>query len=204
MNKVVSSPNMIVCQYFQSLRRLCYTIEQHDEHNKEQIQQDAALGVILAVTGVEIFVNVYFRVLVDEETYKHAAPYILNDLKKQLPLEKKVKKWPSAVFGKKLNFGEGVGQLFTNLKILRNKLVHFSSSHETIDLPGHKIQGMADTSIYSSLDTHSAINALEVAEQFICEIFRLSGIGEKEFPHALHLWTGKVPTNKTIGNIRPH
>jgi len=73
MNKVVSSPNMMVWQYFQALRRLCYAIEQHEGHDKETIQQDAALGVILAVTGVEIFLNVYFRILIDEEPYKHAA-----------------------------------------------------------------------------------------------------------------------------------
>jgi hypothetical protein len=109
----------------------------------------------------------------------------------------KIKRWPSAVFGKNLNLGEGIGQLFTNLKILRNKLVHFSSSHETINLRGIRIQCMADTSIYTSLDAHSAVNALEVAEQFICEIFRLRGIDENECPHALHSWTGKVPTNES-------
>lgn len=193
MNKVVSSPNTIVWQYFQALRRLCYAIEQHEDHDKEIIQQDAALGVILAITGVEIFLNVYFRVLVDEEPYKHAAAYILNDLENQVSLEKKIKKWPSTVFGKKLNLGAGVGQLFTNLKTLRNKLVHFSSSHETIELPGFKIQGMADTSIYALLNAKSATNTLEVAEQFICEIFALRGISEQKCPHALHAWTGKVP-----------
>jgi hypothetical protein len=193
MSKVVSTPNMMVCQYFQSLRRLCYAIEQHEDHDKEIIQQDAALGVILAVTGVEIFLNVYFRVLIDEEPYKHAAPCILGDLEKQVSLEKKIKKWPSTVFGKQLNLGAGVGQLFTNIKTLRNRLVHFSSSHEKIELPGFKMQGMADISVYASLNAHSANSALEVAEQFICEIFRLRGISEQECPHALHAWIGKVP-----------
>ena len=194
MNKVLSSPNMMVWQYFQALRRLCYAIEQHTEHDKETIQQDAALGVILAVTGVEIFLNVYFRVLVDEAPYKHAATCVLYDLENQVSLEKKIKKWPEVVFGKKLNFGAGAGQLFTNLKTLRNELVHFSSSHEPIELPGIKIQGMADTSIYSSLTTHTALNALNVSENFICEIFRLRGISEQECPHSLHAWTGRVPT----------
>ena len=183
----------MVWQYFQALRRLCYAIDQRESHDKETIQQDAALGVILAVTGVEIFLNVYFRVLIDEEPFKHAAACILDDLENQVSLEKKVKKWPSTVFGKKLDLGAGVGQSFTNLKTLRNKLVHFSSSHENIELLGFKIQGMADTSIYASLNAQSAISALEVAEQFICEIFGLRGINEQERPHALHAWTGKVP-----------
>ncbi len=185
---------MMVWQYFQALRRLCYAIDQHQDHDKETIQQDAALGVILAVTGVEIFMNVYFRVLVDEAPYKYAAPCIIYDLENQVSLEKKIKKWPEAVFGQKLNFNAGIGQQFTNIKTLRNKLAHFSSSHETIELPGVKIQGMADTSVYASLTAHSAVNALEVAERFICEILRLRGISEQECPHALHAWTGKVPT----------
>ncbi len=183
----------MVWQYFQALRRLCYAIEQHQDHDEETIQQDAALGVILAITGIEIFMNVYFRILVDEAPYKHAAACILDDLENQVSLEKKIKKWPETVFGKKLNLGAGAGQRFTNLKTLRNKLVHFSSSHETRELPGVKIQGMADTSVYASLTAHSAKNALEVAELFICEIFCLRGVSEQECPHALHAWTGKVP-----------
>lgn len=183
----------MVWQYFQALRRLCYSFEQHQDHDKEIIQQDAALGVILAITGVEIFMNVYFRVLIDETPYKHAAACILVDLEKQLSLDKKIKKWPQTVFGKNLNLGAGAGQLFMNLKKLRNKLVHFSSSHEKIELPGVEIQGMADTSVYASLTAHSAKKALEVAEQFICEIFLLRGVSEQECPHALHAWTGKVP-----------
>lgn len=193
MNKVLSSPNMMVWKYFQALRRLCYTLEQRKDHDTEKVQQDAALGVILAVTGIEIFMNVYFRVLVDEEPYKHAAACILDDLENQVSLDKKIRKWPEIVFGNKLDLGSGAGQLFTNLKSLRNKLIHFSSSHETIELPGVKIQGMADTSVYASLNAHSGVNALEVADQFICEIFRLRGIREEEHPHALHSWTGKVP-----------
>jgi hypothetical protein len=194
MNKVLSSPNMMVWQYFQALRRLCYAIEQHTEHDKESIQQDAALGVILAITGVEIFMNVYFRVLVDEAPYRHASACIIDDLEKQVSLEKKIMKWPEVTFGRRPNLGSGVGQLFTNLKTLRNKLVHFSSSHESIELPGVKIHGMADTSIYSSLTTHTALHALEVAEKFICEIFRLRGNSEQECTHSLHAWTGRVPT----------
>jgi len=193
MSKVLSTPNMMVWQYFQALRRLCFTIEQYQDQEKERTQQDAALATILGVTGVEIFMNVYFRVLVDEEPYKHAAMYVLDDLENQISLDKKIKNWPQVVLGRKLDLSSGAGQLFSGLKNLRNKLVHFSSSHESIELQDFKIQGMADTSVYTSLNARSAINALDVAERFICEIFRLRGISEHELPHALHSWTGKIP-----------
>ena len=192
MNKVLASPNNMVWQYFQALCRLCYRIDSNQ--NKTELQQDAALCVILAVTGVEVFMNVYFRILVSEKPYEHAKERILQDLENQIALDQKIKEWPLVVFGMKINFGSGVGQQFIDLKNLRNELVHFSSTHETIELPGVTIHGLADTSVYSLLNANTPSKSLKVAEQFICDIFRLRGIEEENICHALHSWTGRVPT----------
>lgn len=194
MEKILSSPNSMVCSYFEALRRLCYRVESHanDSHKK----QDAALCVILSVTGVEVFLNVYFRILISEEPYKHAKQRILKDLDNQALLGRKLEDWPHIVFGEKIKFGSGIGQKFSKLKNLRNKLVHFSSTHESIEVPGITINGMADTTAFNSLNEHASNEALETAEKFICEIFRLRGIEEKDICHALHLWTGKVPDIK--------
>jgi hypothetical protein len=196
MEKTLSSPNSMVWSYFEALRRLCYRVESHE--NNSHKTQDAALCVILAVTGVEVFMNVYFRILITEEPYKHAKQRILNDLDKQAPLDRKLKEWPKLVFGEKIKFGSGIGQKFSKLKNTRNKLVHFSSTHEPIEVPGVTINGMADTTVYNSLGKHAANEALEVAEGFIGEIFRLRGIHENEICHALHSWTGKVPEIKEL------
>jgi len=193
MNKTLSGPNRMVWEYFSALRRLCYRVVTNE--NRTEIPQDAALCIILAVTGVEVFLNAYFRIMISEEPYKHRKKQILDDIVKQASLDKKIKEWPEKVLGKRIQLNSGVGLEFANLKKLRNKLVHFSSSHETIKLPGATINGLADTTVYESLDANSAIRALEIAEQFICEIFRLRGVEEANINHALHLWTGIVPVS---------
>ncbi|MFA5271573.1 MAG: hypothetical protein WC412_04440 [Candidatus Omnitrophota bacterium] len=192
INKVLSSPNRMVWQYFDALRRLCYRVATNK--NKEEILQDTVLCVILAVTGVEVFLNIYFHIMINEEPYKHAKEQILSDLMRQVSLDKKLKEWPQKVLGKKIQLNYGIGLEFTNLKKLRNKLVHFSSSYETFTSSSITIIGLPDTTIYDSLDANSALKALDTAEQLICEIFRLQGTEEADICRALHLWTGKVPT----------
>jgi len=191
MKKTLSSPNRMVCSYFEALRRLSYRTE-HEE-NIIHKHQDTSLCVILSVTGVEAFLNLYFRVLISETPYKHAEEQILSDLQNKVNLDIKIKNWPHLVFNEKIDFGSGVGQKFTTVKNMRNKLIHFSSSHETIEVPGVIINGMADTSAYDSLKTMKPIEILEIAENFICEIFRLRGIEKDNICHMLHSWTGKVP-----------
>lgn len=185
----------MVWSYFEALRRLCYRVKSHENDNHKT--QDAALCIILAVTGVEVFMNVYFRILITEEPYKHAKQRIFSDLDKPTPLERKLKDWPNLVFGEKIKFDSGIGQKFSNLKNIRNKLIHFSSTHETIEVPGITINGMADTTVYNSLGEHAANEVLEVAEEFIGEIFRLRGIHKNEICHTLHSWTGKMPKLKS-------
>jgi hypothetical protein len=192
MSKSLSSPNKMVWQYFTALRRLCYRVVTNE--NKTEVPQDAALCVILAVTGVEIFLNAYFTIMINEKPYEHAKQSILNDFAKRVSLDKKIKEWPKKVLGKRIKLNSGAGLEFTKLKELRNKLVHFTGSYETLKLPGATIIGASDTTIYDSLNANSARKALETAEHFICEIFRLRGIKEIDICHALHLWTGKVPT----------
>ncbi|MEE9338247.1 MAG: hypothetical protein V3U87_09220 [Methylococcaceae bacterium] len=187
-NRVLSSPNKMVWSYFSALRRMCYQVKEHssDGYKKE----DAALCVITAITVVEVFLNVYFRILISEKSYKHAEEKIQNDLKRQVSLDRKLKEWPEEAFGKKINFGSGAGQKFMELKDLRNRLVHFSSTWETIEMSGVTIHGLADTSAFESLGDHSAIQSLKTTEEFLVEVFRLRGIKEADIPGALHSWTG--------------
>lgn len=58
-------------------------------------------------------------------------------------------------------------------------------------MPGFAIYGMADTTDYHSLTAKSAIDALQTAEAFLCEIFMLRGISPENLSSALHSWTGK-------------
>lgn len=192
MAATYSSPNRMVWEYFEALRRLCRRVQECK--NANEIRQDAALCVILAVNGVEVFLNIYFRILVSERMFESSYERIVQDLKSKVGIDIKIRDWPHVVFGSKINFGSGIGQKFTELKNKRNKLTHFSSSHETIEIPGVIINGVADTSAYDSMSKEMAIAALNIAEDFICEVFRIRGISENEIYHALHEWTGKVPS----------
>ncbi|HMV13164.1 MAG TPA: hypothetical protein PKD88_11915 [Nitrosomonas sp.] len=190
---ILSSPQYLVWELFQALRRLCERVgESHIAQNESVSRQDAALCTILAVQCVEVFFNVYFKVLINEPDYAHANEKISNDLDNTMySLEKKIKEWPRHAFGKGLDLGGGAGQKFIALKERRNRLIHFTSSHVTFSMPGFAIYGMADTTDYHSLTAKSAIDALQTAEAFLCEIFMLRGISPENLSSALHSWTGK-------------
>lgn len=80
-DRTISSPNRMVWELFQALRRLCTRVtEAHASQDESALRQDAAICVILAVQCVEVFFNVYFQVLISEPTYAHAAKKISADL----------------------------------------------------------------------------------------------------------------------------
>lgn len=191
----LASPNRIVWELFQALRRLCIRAQEaHIAQDESALRQDAALCVILAVQCVEVFFNVYFRVLISEPAYAHAAEKIFADMARtQCGLDRKIKDWPHHVFGKKLSLDKAAGQRFVALKNLRHRLMHFTSSHETFSVPGLVIHGLADISAYEALTVKSAFEALHTAEAFLCEVFLLRGISPENLPHEMHSWTGRPP-----------
>lgn len=191
-DRTLASPHHMVWQLFEALRRLCFRLNESQAKESESvIRQDAALCVILAVQCVEVFLNVYFRILITEPGYTHAAEKVMDDLAKtQCGLDYKIKNWPVLVFGKRLSLDKGAGQQFIDLKNLRHRLMHFTSSHETFDVPGVAIQGLADISVYNSLSAKTGIEALQTAEAFLCEVFTLRGISSEKLPAQLHSWTG--------------
>jgi|GEM_PF-1293054 len=192
-DRTLSSPNRMVWELFQALRRLCTRITKvHAIQDETALRQDTAICIILAVQCVEVFFNVYFRVLISEPAYTHAAKKISADLEnRKFGLDGKIKKWPRYVFGKELDFDKGAGLQFTKLKNLRHSLMHFRSSHETFSIPGIAIHGLADTTEYESLSPKNAIEALQTVELLLCEVFTLRGITPENLPNALHSWTGR-------------
>ena len=169
-------------------------MQQHPLGDAET-RQDAAVAVILAAQCVEVFLNVFFRVLVSEPSYSHAEEKICTDLRNSgFGLDRKLKEWPERVFGKRIELGSGVGQRFIALKDTRNRLMHFASSHQTISIPGVDIHGLGDISVYSELSLKTALDALATAEDFLCQVFALRGIAFDELPHAMHSWTGRPPS----------
>lgn len=193
--ETLASPNTMVWELFEALRRLCIRVSGYPEESDSEIRQDTVIAIILAVQCVEVFLNIYFRVVVSEADFSQHKKQITSDLDNpRIGLDHKIRNWPERVFGKKLNFGHGAGQRFIELKNLRNRLMHFTSAHRTIEVPGVVIHGLADISAFQSLSAQSALDALFTAEDFLCEIFALRGIASENFSHELHMWTGKVPS----------
>ncbi|RTL56477.1 MAG: hypothetical protein EKK46_04520 [Rhodocyclaceae bacterium] len=159
----------------------------------ELARQATALAVVMAVTVGEVFLNLWFRVRVEEKAVPGHRDSLLKDLNVRIPLHHKLKHWPSRYLSAPLDLNSGAGGEFVKLKSLRNSIVHFTSSHESIELAGVTIHGLADTSAYDSLSSKQAVWALQTAENFVAEIFRLADIAEKEIPNALHAWAGKPP-----------
>lgn len=160
----------------------------------DERKQDIALCIVLSVTAVEAFVNVYFRVVVSEVGFTQHLPKLKADLKAMLPLAKKLEQWPKLMFGKPLDVTTGPGKAFTTLATHRNKLIHFKSSHQSISFGTMSIHGLADMSAFDALTPADAKNALNVAEDVLGELFVLRGIAEAQVPNMLHGWTGKPPT----------
>lgn len=188
----LSSPNTMVCNFFWALRRAVDRANEESEDDNGK-KQEVAVCIFLSVTAVETFLNVYFRVLVEEEPYARHKTLLLADLDKGMPLASKLRKWPREILGKPISEDRGPGKAFADLRQLRNKLMHFTSSHQTLKVPGMVIHGLADTSAYDGLSDADAKHALRAAEDLLSEIFRLRGIPEDRIPHSLHAWTGKPP-----------
>lgn len=157
----------------------------------ELARQSAALAVVMAVTVGEVFLNLWFRVHVEEQGSAKQRESLRKDLNSRASIQRKLEQWPFRYLSTPLDLKAGAGGEFIRLKSLRNSIVHFTSSHKSIELAGVTIHGLADTSNYDSLAADQAIWALQTAENLVAEIFRLAGIAEKEIPHALQAWAGK-------------
>ena len=188
----LSSPNRMVWQYFHALRRLVCDLK--IEQDEELVKQNAALAILLSVTVVEAFLNVYFRVIVSESDFLVHRQRVINDLDRRRSLDYKIKNWPKVVLGKSLNIEAPTPKAFMKLKDRRNALMHFTSTHESLEFPDFEVHGLADTTLFDSLQESDAVEALSVAKGMLCEFFRLRGVPEPQLKHALHFWTGELPT----------
>jgi len=117
----------------------------------------------------------------------------MADLDRLASLEHKIKERPKLVFGKSIDFGNGIGQEFFALKDIRNWLMHFTSTYETFVVDNMTIHGLADNSRFEALGGEDAVRALQTAEGTIAEIIRLREIPTQNIPYHLQSWLGRIP-----------
>ena len=190
--RTLSSNNRMVWQYSACLRRLVQSVRCQEKGNLQK--QDIALAIFLAITVVESFVNIWFRILVERPENSNHKATVLNDLVHRRPLEHKFRTWPQLLFGKSWDPESGVGKRFAELKGKRNELMHFTSSYESVtEIPGVAIHGIADTGVFDSLRSVDADLAVCVAEETICALLQFAGLSAEQAARRLHFWTGTVP-----------
>ena len=183
------SPTHVIWEYFSSLLQLVAAAK--GARTRELRRQAAALAVIMGVTVGEVFLNVWFRVRVEERHNEAERDAFLKDLSPPFKsLERKLQDWPKQYLGKELDLQSGPGRAFTDLKDLRNSIVHFTSTHESITYDNVSIHGLADFTTYDALNYESAKAAFEATQALVTEIFRLAGASQQDIPHELHAWTG--------------
>jgi hypothetical protein len=182
----------MVWLYFSALRRLVQTVRTAGEN---AAREDVALCLMLTVTVVETFVNLFFRVVVSETAFAQHERRIIRDIQRRASIDHKLRRWPEVVFGRPLDPQDPAFQSFLALKERRNALMHFTSTHETLMGDGFQIQGLADTSVFDDLTAADATAALEIAEGMLCVLLRHRGIPETRLAAALHLWTGLPPSS---------
>lgn len=189
----LSSPNRVVWEYFDSLRRL--VVQARNPESDAHLRQTAALAVVMSVNVVEVFFNLWFRVRVEERRSPQERAEFVKDLSYPRPasLDRKLREWPKRYLGNELDLDSGAGSDFMKLKRLRNSIIHFASTHETFRVDNVTIQGLADTSEYDALCYDHAAAALNTAEDMLAEVFALAGIDENNIPGLLHGWAGKIP-----------
>jgi hypothetical protein len=189
----LSSPNRIVWEYFEALRRL--VVDSRDAEDESTRRQSAALALVMSVTVVEVFFNLWFRVRAEERHSPAEVALLISELGHPRPwsLDRKLRHWPKRYLGKELDLTQGPGAEFLKIKALRNSIVHFSSSHTTFEHDNVVIRGLADTTDYDELSFEKARSALFAAEDVIGEVFILAGIAPENVRHMLHGWAGRVP-----------
>lgn len=190
--KIYSSPNRLLWEYFDSLRELTAYASEHSD-DEGSIKRIAYICIIMSVTTVETFINIYFRQLVEEVRYRQHRETTLKELSDKCPLDYKVKNWPLRFFEKNIDFGKGIGQKFIVLKDKRNALMHFSPSCEMLEIENITIKGNTDITKFENLSAKDIKESIETAERFIGEVFRVQGRPVDKIPHFLHSWIGKVP-----------
>ena len=186
----LGSINMIVSHYFQCVRRL---VTDADPADDDLQRENAALAIILAVSAIEAFLNIWFRTFSTEPQYAAHRARILSDLREQRGLREKLKEWPPLFFGQGYDFSCGSPQRMLALIDRRNKLLHYSTNEDSLHLPGIVIEGLVDVRAYSSLTLGDARMAQIVCEDIVRGFFELQGLPPAQVDANVHVWTGVPP-----------
>jgi hypothetical protein len=90
-------------------------------------------------------------------------------------LEWKLREWPQDVFGASIEQSAAFKR-FEIVRKRRNSLAHFSSSWETVEMPGMQIRGLANTDVFDSLELRDAEKASLPQRVFLLKFLNCVGL----------------------------
>lgn len=194
------APNSILWRYFACLRRLVH--EANTTPDPDLQRETAALAVFMAVSAIEAFLNIWFRTFSEAGLVVAHRATIMADLRNRRPLTYKFKTWPKMCFDKSFDLDRPPAKAFLALVEQRNALMHFTTSYDSIEVPGITVQGLVDITTYQRLGPPDADNAVRVAEEIVGEFFRLQKAGAVEVLKQIHYWTCRVPSQIDLAQAK--
>lgn len=149
-SKVLAGNQLILWSYYNILRSLVFDNKKTANFNEKR--ENALLVIIMSITIIEVFLNIYFYLLASEKKYFKHFEQISKEIKNtSFSLDKKIRLWPKLLFNKGIDLGRGAGQKFQDLKKLRNELIHFHSDHYESEFDNIKITKLLDISAFEKL-----------------------------------------------------
>lgn len=190
-----ASPNLIV----RALYRNIELIEQAGSNPiyDLDIPNYSMMSIFMVVACVEVFLNVYFRQLVESPKYSEIKKTILEQMDdRRFGLEQKIKKWPQMFFNKNI-FGSKAGQRFDEYRKKRNTILHYKHTWEELKMGGFKVT-VTDSTLIDDLDIMYMFNARDVVRNLFAEILKSSGCEEEQLKRDLQQWTGEIDLNNSL------
>lgn len=185
------SPNYVPRMLFDMLRRLRRRPDAPAD-GEEHVVQDALAAVFIGVNVVETFMNISFKLLAEQEPAPSWRDKLLADLAKtSFGLGAKMEQWPKLCFSKALDKEDPRHVAFSDLKGLRNGLMHFKTSHSTVSpVPGIVFQGLADLSLIKRLDAGTPATAMSAVVGFVQLLLEAQGLPPEKVELATLHWIG--------------
>jgi hypothetical protein len=199
-NATLASQHALVSHYFQFARRTVMEAESLPPDSDRPTFIAAA--IILVVGAVEAYLNIVGRLWVEQVPDFEHADRIRKDLARRVPFGTKLRTWPEMLFGQPLALDAGTPKEFVELVELRNYLMHFTSTYDTLQVENVPIRGLTDMTRFYQLDAPAGRSAVDLAESTIFELIRLQGLSEERVLMAGTMWSGRPAYPQELESAR--